>query len=458
MGQPVTSHAKLSPSSAHRYMRCPGSVREAAKYPAEPSGPAARDGTHSHTLLEHCVNHGLLDPNEMVGKEMQDHDGSFVVDRERAARVKVAVDYIRERSLNGTFKVLSEVRVDPHRFTGFHEQAGTVDIRIYRGAMLEVIDYKDGMNPVPVQDNEQLDLYDLGTLAELDDPNEFQFVRNVIIQPKLALKGLPTIAAHERTTAEVLALGYHYRNGAVLTMPADAPLVPGDKQCRWCPAKGCSARAQYAMKAAGVNFPTIDTSALPTPDPAAPALPATTDATTQLASQDVQTLTDERLREILEAAPMLRQTIAQAEEEAQRRLESGKMLPGLKLVNGRGSSVWNLPDEQIAEKLKGMGVPKDAIYKTSVVSPAQAKKLTWAKRDGTQKTLSERQLKTMETEYISKLGGKLTIALESDPRPAVVRDAAPLFSAVQEPAAIEAPATPALPDWMQTPAWMQVQS
>lgn len=441
-------------------MRCPGSVREAAKYPEAPSGPAAVDGTHSHTLLEHCISPRIIDPNEMVGFTLQDHDGSFVVDRERAARVKVAIDYIRERSLNGTFKVLSEKRVDPHKFTGFHEQAGTVDIRIYRGAMFEIIDYKDGMNPVPAEDNEQLDLYALGALAEVDNPNQFQFVKTVIIQPKLALKNLPVISACERTTAQVLALGHAYNAGGTATFPADAPLVPGDKQCRYCPAKGCSARAQRAMKAAGVQFPTIDPSALPTPDPAAPALPATIDATTQLASQDVATLSDERLREILEAAPMLRQTIEQAEEEAQRRLESGKALPGLKLVNGRGSQVWNLPEDQIAEKLKGMGVPKDAIYKTSVVSPAQAKKLTWVKRDGTQKTLSERQLKTMEAEYISKLGGKLTIALESDPRPAVVRGAAPLFSAVQEPAAIAAAPAPeaaAVPDWMQVPAWMQVQ-
>jgi hypothetical protein len=134
--------------------------------------------------------------------------------------------------------------------------------------------------------------------------------------------------------------------------------------------------------------------------------------------------------------------IEQAEAEAQRRMESGVTIPGLKLVNGRGSQVWNLDEEQIAEKLKGMGVPKDAVWVTKLVSPAQVKKLSWTKRDGTAKQLTERQLKTLETEYISKLGGKLTVAPASDPRPAVVRDAAPLFSAVVEPQA------PALPSWL----------
>lgn len=444
----MSGHAKLSPSSAARYMRCPGSVRESAKYPERPSGPSAIDGTHSHTLLEHCVKNALLDPTEMVGKDMSDHDGAFVVDAERAARVKVAVDYVRERSMNGLFPVLSERRVDPHPYTGFHEQAGTVDVTIYRSDMLEVIDYKDGMMEVGAADNEQLELYDLGALAELDDPNRFKYVRNTIIQPKLALKSLKPITFHDYLTTAVLALGAKYRAGATATFPDDAPLVPGEKQCRWCPVQQCAARDAHSLKAAGVTFPTI------APD----SLPVMGDASAQLAAQDPNALTDEKLREILEAAPLLRQTIEQAEAEAMRRLEAGKPVPGLKLVIGRGSQVWNLPEEQIAEKLKGMGVPKDAVFVTKIVSPAQAKNLTWENRKGEKKTLSERQLKTMETEYISKLGGKLTVALESDPRPAVTVNAAPLFSAVEgpAPAATEAPAStpPAMPDWMQVPAWM----
>lgn len=428
-------------------MRCPGSVRESAKYPERPSGTSAIDGTHSHTLLEACIKDGLKDPTGYLGMEMQDHDGVFVVDAERAARVKVAIDYVRERSMNGLFPVLSETRVDPHKYTGFHEQAGTVDVRIYRSDMLEIIDYKDGMMEVSAAGNEQLELYALGALAEVDTGRTFKWVRLTVIQPKLALKNLPAISSHDYLTTDILALGAKYRAGATATFPADAPLVPGEKQCRWCPVQQCAARDAHSLKAAGVNFPTI------TPE----SLPAVGDASAQLAAQDPNALTDEKLREILEAAPLLRQTIEAAEAEAMRRLEAGKPVPGLKLVIGRGSQVWSLPEEQIAEKLKGMGVPKDAVFVTKIVSPAQAKKLTWENRKGEKKTLSERQLKTMETEYISKLGGKLTVALESDPRPAVTVNAAPLFSAVEAapaPAATEAPASTGLPDWMQVPAWM----
>ncbi len=66
---------------------CPGSIREEAKYPEQESGPAAVDGTHSHTLLEHCIKNDLVNPSSMIGVTMKDHEGEFVVDAARAERV-----------------------------------------------------------------------------------------------------------------------------------------------------------------------------------------------------------------------------------------------------------------------------------------------------------------------------------------------------------------------------------
>lgn len=425
----MSTHAPLSPSSAYRYMRCPGSVREQAKYPEKPSGPGAIDGTHTHTLLEHCLKEFIPAAN-MVGQTMTDHEGSFIVDADRAKRVQVALDHVNSI---GAVMVIAEQRVNPAHLLGRDDMSGTVDIQVHAGDTLHVIDYKDGMNEVTAKDNEQLELYALGVLAGFKLPISveypFKSVTMTIIQPKLAMKGGNPITSHTMTVREVLDLIHKYVVGGAAVDHPEAPLVPGDKQCKYCRASGCSARAQEAMKMSGIAFPS---------------LPATVQQVSdQVAAQDPASMTNDQLRQILEAAPLMRQTIEQAEAEAQRRLESGQSVPGLKLVYGRGSQAWAIPEDQVVEKLKGMGVPKDAVYKTSVVSPAQAKKLVWTKRDGTQKQLSERQLKTLETEYIAKLGGKLTVALESDPRAAVVRDAAPLFSAVEV-----TPEIPALPSWL----------
>ena len=163
-----------------------------------------------------------------------------------------------------------------------------------------------------------------------------------------------------------------------------------------------------------------------------PVVTQTLDVAQQSADKDPSTMDDAQIAQIMEAAPLMRQLLEGVEAEALRRLQAGQAIPGIKLVNGRGSRAWALPEAEMAEKLVKMGIPKTAIYETKLVSPAKAEKLTWEKRDGTKVTLTERQLKRMDQEYVSKLAGKLTVAPESDSRPAVITNAAPLFSAVDE--------------------------
>jgi len=430
----VSDHAKLSPSKRSRWALCPGSIREEAKYPDTGSGPAAADGTHSHTLLEHCINTFLSDPMEQVGETFTDHEGTFVVDADRAARVKVAVNYIRERSMNGLFQVYSEQKVDPEHLLGRSDLSGTVDCQIYGPGFVELIDYKDGMGVVTAEGNMQLEQYAYGVLAGYKLPVNGAYpidrVKMTIIQPKLALRGMPAITSHEVSVRDLLTNMGTIISQAAATDAPDAPLVPGDSQCKFCRAKGsCSALANNVMKEVGIMFQPVVTQTL--------------DVAQQSADKDPATMDDQQIRQIMEAAPLMRQLLEAVEKEALRRLESGGSIPGLKLVNGRGSRAWALPEEEMAEKLVKMGIPKSAIYETKLVTPAKAEKLTWEKKDGTKVTLTERQLKRMDQEYVSKLAGKLTVAPESDGRPAVIMNAAPLFSAVEA-----APVAESLPSWL----------
>ena len=418
----MSDHAKLSPSKRSRWALCPGSIREEAKYPDTGSGPAAADGTHSHTLLEHCIKTGEH-PLSLTGNSVVDHEGPFVIDAARAERVLVALDYVEKRvaEYNGLCKVISETKVDPAFLLGRSDLSGTVDIQIIGGDTLELIDYKDGMGVVTAEGNLQLEQYAYGVLAGYKLPVNGDYpiktVRMTIIQPKLALRGMPAITSHDVSVRDLLS-----RMGIIVTQAAatdapDAPLVPGESQCKFCRAKGsCSALASNVMKEVGIMFQ--------------PVVSQTLDVAQQSADKDPTTMDDAQIAQIMDAAPLMRQLLEGVEAEALRRLQAGQSIPGLKLVNGRGSRAWALPEEQMAEKLVKMGIPKGAIYETKLVTPAKAEKLTWAKRDGSKVTLTERQLKTMETEYVVKMAGKLTVAPESDGRPAVVLNAAPLFSAV----------------------------
>ena len=430
----MSAHAQLSPSKRSRWALCPGSIREEAKYPETGGGPAAIDGTHSHTLLEHCIKNNLSDPLDQVGETFTDHEGTFVVDKARAERVKIAIEYIREQSMNGMFKVISEQKVDPEHLLGRSDLSGTVDCQIIGGDTLELIDYKDGMGIVSAEGNMQLEQYAYGVLAGFKLPVNgaypFKTVRMTIIQPKLALRGMPAITSHDVSVRDLLAnMGTIIAQAAATDKP-DAPLVPGESQCKFCRAKGsCSALASNVMKEVGIMFQPVVTQSL--------------DVAQQSADKDPSTMDDAQIAQIMEAAPLMRQLLEGVEKEALRRMQAGQVIPGLKLVNGRGSRAWALPEAEMAEKLVKMGIPKTAIYETKLVSPAKAEKLTWEKRDGTKVTLTDRQLTRMEQEYVSKLAGKLTVVPESDERRAVIMNAAPLFSAVEA-----APAAESLPSWL----------
>ena len=434
----MSTHAQLSPSKRHRWALCPGSVREEAKYPEERSGPAAIDGTHSHTLLEHCIKAGLADPTLMVGVRLMDDEGEFVIDADRAARVKMAIEYVKSRvtHLNGMAEVVPETRVDPQWFTNRDDLSGTVDIQIIGGGVLEIVDYKDGMAEVPAEGNLQLEQYALGKLAEcrkgynVPDQYPWHEVRMTIIQPKLALRGGTPITTWTVPVSELLTKISVLVDQARATDNPDAPLIPGDSQCKYCRAKGaCSALAGNVMKEVGIMFQ--------------PIADQTFEIAQQSADRDPAVMSDDQIRQVMEAAPLMRQLLEAVEKEALRRLEAGQSIPGLKLVNGRGSRTWALPEEEMAKKLVKMGIPKTAIYETKLVSPAKAEKLVWEKRDGTKVSLTPRQMSRMEQEYVIKMAGKLTVVPESDSRPAVVKNAAPMFSAVEA-----APAAESVPSWL----------
>jgi hypothetical protein len=423
----VSTHATLSPSKRQRWAACPGSVREEAAYPDERSGAAAIDGTHSHTLLEHCVKAGAVDPSPMVGIKMKDDDGEFTVDADRAARVKVAIDYIKQRHAEslGIAQLIAEQRVNPQWLLSRDDLSGTVDVQIHDvlHGVLEIIDYKDGMNDAYDSAILQMEQYAVGALAEFKiakpNPYPYKTVRMTVIQPKLTLRGGQAIRSVDYPVDKVVdEVARTIVIEAAATDRPDAPLVPGEKQCRYCRAKGgCAALSTKALQV-------VDTM----------------DITASAAEKDPTKMTDDQIVQIMEAAPLLRQMLEGVEKEAQTRMERGADIPGLKMVNGKGHRAWKLSEDEMAERLRKMGIPKESVYKTTLVSPAQAEKLRWKKRDGTDMQLTERQLKTLEQEYMVKTVGKPVVALAADSRTAITTNAAPLFSAVQSEVPAELPA------------------
>jgi len=339
----------------------------------------------------------------------------FNIDQARAERVKVAWDYVQGHNYH------TEERVDPSNLLGRDDMGGTVDIIVMDDDVLEIIDYKDGMHPISAVNNHQMEQYAYGVLSEWATAS--RTIRMTIIQPKLALRGLPVISSHDVDKEEFLARKNIIIAQAAATDDPNAPLIPGEEQCRYCRAKGsCTALLNKSLVA-------LDVSPL--------------DIAQQSASKDPSTMDNDQLAKLLEAAPLIRSMLDSAQDEVLKRLESGQRVDGFKLVNGRDSRQWALSDEEMADRLQKMGVPKAAVYKTEVVSVAQAEKLTWTKKKGGEEVrqgLTPRQLKTMQEEYVITKAGKITVAPESDPRKAITVDVSSLFSQIEP--------EPKLPNWL----------
>lgn len=427
----MSTHSTLSPSSRHRWSRCAASVRVEAPYP-DTSGPAAIDGTHTHSLVETCIKANLADPMEYVGKTLTDHEGSFTVDAARAKRAKMCIDYVQSL-VGGETTIRAECRVDPFYLVGRLDMAGTVDVQIYRTDVWHLIDVKDGGGLVEVIENPQLLQYGVALVAEALAAQKKLPDRVVltIVQPKLADRGLPPIQSWTVTTQRLIEEAETLKRQGAATDDPNAPFTPGEVQCRYCKHnRNCQAKAEKVMSEFKLEnlFPIQDEKGWHS----APLSPAPVlDIANQAANKNPTEMPDEQLRQILDAAPLMRQLLESVEEEALSRLKSGKTIPGLKLVNGRGSRNWAESEEAMLPKLTRMGIPKASCYVTKFISPAQAEKITWTKRDGTAVQLSPRQLERMEKEFVVKMAGKLTVAPESDSRAAVTMDASPLFGAVE---------------------------
>lgn len=405
------SHSRLSPSRAPRCINCPGSVREEEKYQSSgESNAAAIDGTHTHYLIERCFATGK-DPKDFIGEELTDDDGSFTVDEERAERAAIMVDYVRENTIDELF---IEESVSPEKFLGTVDCDGTADCIIVNPSTgtIEIVDYKDGANVVSV-DTEQLLIYLLAAIALVEkDLFDFDELRVTIVQPKSVFQNEDAIRSKIIDPFELSMFTEKVKDIIDQINSDDAPLIPGDKQCKYCRHKGnCQALADKTMDTLGFSFD---------------------DLTKLNPNEEPNNLSDDDLQKFLDSADLIRNFLNGIEEEALNRIKSNIPVNGYKIVKGNGRRKWTQNETDVAEILNKMGIPKKDCYTQKVLSPAQVHKFKWTNKNGVKKQLTERQIERLDADYIEKTDGELTLVPESDSREAVNFDASGMFGDVSE--------------------------
>lgn len=365
-------HSKIGASSASRWMACPGSVR-LCENTARRSSEYADEGTAAHALAELCFKNG--DPDAMI------HIGQIIegqpVTLDMAEAVNVYLDEVASDTQPGDEQDF-EVRFSLNEIhTGLF---GTADRVRYRPdtATLRITDYKHGAGiPVEVEDNVQLMYYAIGGALRLHNRG-IRTIEIQIVQPRCPHSDGP-VRTWSLDVVDLLEFAADLRDAAIATENPNAPLVPGD-HCRWCAAAGfCPAIAKKAIAAASQEF-----------GPGLEYEPG-------------------ELSEAMERIPMIMQWAKSVQGFAYSEAQAGRIPPGYKIVEKRGSRKWR-DDQKAINELLALGVKEEMIYE-----PRELRSVP-----SIEKVYGKKNMKELEELIVMESSGT-TLAPLKDRRPAVAK-------------------------------------
>lgn len=387
------THARVSPSGAHKAIHCPGSVTLESLVAPSASSDAANEGTAAHEVASWCL---LNDANAEVltGKVVdiaaKNEAGRFLpmgsatsstrweVTPEMADAVQTYLDFVRSKVSEGC-ELAVEQRVD---ISHVHPDCwGTGDAIIYHPVKRHVwvIDLKYGRGVVvEARDNPQLLLYAAGAVRRFDNRG-VDLVSMAIVQPRAAHQDGPIrpwvidreeLALSERALSGALArvdaaaMDYE-RLGPEVTYTLEdwtGQYTAAGDHCRWCEfGAQCQTRAAKALADCQAEFGVDGSVSLPAPVGLSP----------------------EALSEFLRRARQVQHWCNAVEEFANAEAQAGRVPPGFKLVPKRATRRW--ADEEhvrLALPLLTSLSEADLFGAPALLSPAQVeKKVKKAERD-----------------------------------------------------------------------------
>jgi hypothetical protein len=329
------AHCNYAPSSAHRWLACPGCVKLSAEAGPGESSVYAIEGTQAHSLGEYCLEHNF-DP---LKARVDEKKINATQDMRRA--VKVYTDYVTEASADKGLEL--EQRVS----TMFDDVKvyGTADAAIIEDwGTLEIVDYKHGSGKVvEVEDNPQLILYALMSAEKYED-RDVSDVKITIVQPRAPHKDGPVRSA--TYTLEELAEWRERFAEAVKTAEENSDLFVPGPHCHWC--RGAT------------QCPTIKRKA---------------DELAKIEFEELDTLEADEIKHFLDLEKAVNYFFKELKEHAAAKMDSGELrVDGYRAVQGYGHRKWTDVDAVI-KQMKGKKFKASEMYEKKLISPQKAIKL-----------------------------------------------------------------------------------
>lgn len=369
---PPKTHAVLSASSSHRWLRCTPSARLEQEF-EDRASTAAAEGTAAHALAEHKLRRAL----KMRSKKPVSEFDCDEMDGYTDDYVAFVLEQLEQtKQFCHDPQILIEQRLDFSCYVpdGF----GTGDCLIISDKLLHIIDFKYGQGVlVEAEENPQMMLYALGALRLFDHLYDIEEVSMSIFQPRRENVSTWTISVADLMDwAEAIL-----KPKAELAYKGEGEYISG-AWCTFCKAAvKCRARAEQKLQLVQYEF-------------AMPPL-----------------LTDAEIEDILswlgDLTRWANEIIAYAQDAA---INHGKQWHGFKLVESRTNRKYT-DEEAVIEATKAAGYTD--IFKKSLIPITEMEKL-----------MGKKIFKEVLGGWVIKPQGKPTLVPASDKRPAIITQGA----------------------------------
>ena len=417
------------------WLRCLGSLIPNI-LAGDDAGEEAAEGTVAHDIADEWTKTGIR-PDHLVGTVRVENGFEIEITEEMLAYIQNYLDWCEDTGYLGLTDY-SEERVDTSLLMPIPNQGGTADrfalgimpdgggvavltdLKYGKGVPVHCAEEPNDVRTVVVYDdgtfwlngNSQVLLYMAGVFIRYDHIYHFQKIVIRICQPRLGYFGV-----WETTRAEMLRFMQFVMDRAPGALDPHASRTPGPKQCQFCRVKhACAARLAHLEELVGdvFNDLTVATRDYSIADMQQAAEMISDPLMVDFLSP-LRPPTDLPISSLEKILPMRSMVESWFEAIAKYLTEAAVIdeasLRIYKVVEGRTNRQF-IDEAKAAKELLSKGLTKDDLYKTSMVSPAQAE-------EALHKRLKVRkaEAKAMLEGLAYQPPGPKSLALRTDSRP-----------------------------------------